>query len=398
VGVYTGGGSSHSWLWLAEVLERLGFYDVAFFDHARIKAHGLKDLDVLALSGGDTFAVAGALGAEGAAALREFLNRGGLYLGFCAGAYLPMNSSQKPLDLFNIVPVKIGNLSRNLPRPLALKDKFCTPYGCSFVFHPVREAVRLEAAQEGPFAGAGIFEAPLYGGPVMKPDGQGQVLARYRGFTEKTRFLADRDLAARTVLGRTAVLRASLGVGRLYLFGPHFEHPHFPAANRLLAQAIYWDLPRQAPEAGTGEASVPAITGAEAKTLLKNLKREISNARIAAWGISHNPARWLIGKKVYEPEKFAVFMEAVWTRLRILERLASLRPGRDAEGLLPQPWAVVSQDLRRLKQDLQNNQDTLELAAKAFTGLNRAAAGFMEMYFRSARPVFAKEGRLRRLH
>lgn len=398
VGIYTGEGSSHSWLWLVEVFERLGFFDLTFFDHHRIKENHLKNLDVLALSGGDTFAMAQALGAQGALALREFITNGGVYLGSCAGAYLPMNSSQKPLDLFNFVPVKITNLSRNLPQPLTLEDKFRTAYGCSYVFHPVREALKLKAEEAGPFAGAGSFTAPLYGGPAMVCGDEAQILARYQDFTEKTLFLVERELAARTLLGNTAALRAPLGKGMLYLFGPHFEHPRFPQANRLLADVIYYDLPRQSPDAADHEFSSTMLAGAEAKSLLKDLKREVSNARIAAWGLENHSARWLIGKKVYEPQKFLVFMEAVWSRLRTLERLPMLKAPQDADSLLIRPWRSIARNLRTLRRELAQEHDTLDLATDIFANLNRASARFMEMYFKSALPVFTGREVSRRLH
>ena len=44
-----------------------------------------------------------------------------------------------------------------------------TPYGCSYLFHPVREAVELTADGLPPFAGTGSFSAPLFGGPGMIP-------------------------------------------------------------------------------------------------------------------------------------------------------------------------------------------------------------------------------------
>ena len=398
VGVYTGGGSSHSWLWLAEVFERLGFFDIAFWDHERIKTDNLGILDVLALSGGDTFAMAEALGEPGAAALRDFITQGGVYLGFCAGAYLPMNSSKKPLDMFNFVPAKITNLSRNLPRPLTLEDKFCTPYGCSYVFHPVREALKLKAEESGPFAKAGCFDAPLYGGPAMICGPQCQVLARYDDFTEKTLFLVERDLAARTLLGNAAALRAPLGQGMLYLFGPHFEHPRFPQANRLLAEVIHYGEPRQRKGPAEHEPKAATLSGTQAKALLRDLKREVSNARIAAWGLENHSARWLIGKKVYEPRKFLVFMEAVWSRLRALERLPGLQAPPEAEGLMVRPWGDIAQNLRLLKRELARERDTMELAAGIFADLNRASACFMEMYFNSVLPVFAGREAPRRLH
>ncbi len=399
LGVYTGGGSSHSWLWFVEVLERLGFIDLVFLDQGDVGNGALEDLDVLAVSGGDTFAMARALGREGAARLESFIRSGGLYLGACAGAYLVMRSSKEPLNRFNLVQARISNLARELPQARHLLEKFSTPYGCSYVFHPVREAVLLEAGGEGPFAGAGSFPAPLYGGPAMLESSPGQVLARYQDFTERTLFLADRELAARTLLGRAAVIRSPLGRGWLYLFGPHFEHPRFPQANRLLADAIYWDLDqgrKRSPSAGPG-GERRLLEGSRARTWLYEVKRWLSNARVVALALEGHPARWTIGSKVYEPAKFRVFIEALWPRLRRLERSGEiyLAPGQVG---LDRRWRAIAQDLRRLKQGLDRNQDTQVLAAGLFPALNRACADFLDIYFHTALQGLTRQEPRGRLH
>ena len=106
IGIYTGIGASHSWLWFVELFNRMGFYDLAFLSEDKIKRDGLDSLDVLVMSGGDTFAMAEGLGPESAKKLKDFILKGGLYIGSCAGAYLPMNSPKKHLNLFNYVDVK----------------------------------------------------------------------------------------------------------------------------------------------------------------------------------------------------------------------------------------------------------------------------------------------------
>ena len=180
--------------------------DLSFLDEDRIKAGELDGVGVLALSGGDTFALAEGLGAEGASRMEDWVRRGGLYLGSCAGAYLPLRSSKKPLDLFNFVEARISNLTSVLPEPKKFKEKFSQPYGCSFVYHPVREAVRISGNGHPPFAGIGAVSAPLYGGPGLIPRDSVETLACYSGFTEKTAFLVDPELARETLIGRAAVI------------------------------------------------------------------------------------------------------------------------------------------------------------------------------------------------
>ncbi len=377
--VYMGGGSSHSWLWFTQLFERLGLHDLTFLDQDGIISGGLAGCHGLAISGGDTFGMAESLGPAGAQALERFIREGGLYLGSCAGAYLFLHSSKKSLDLFNWVPAKITNLSSRLPQARELPDKLCTPYGCSYVYHPVREAVQLAGCGREPWSGAAEFEAPLYGGPAMIASDDTQVLARYEGFTSRTRYLVEPDLAAETLLNKAAVLRADMGKGVCYLFGPHFEHPQYAQANQLLADAMYWDLPAQSHEAAPLTAFERVAARAK-RAWLGDLKREVSNVRVVALGLESHPARWLIGRKVYEPAKLRVFAEAVWQRLRKLERVPRLVLPETAVELVAK-WKAVTFCVRLLYRDLHRGNDTQCVAEELFPELNLASARFMEVYF-----------------
>ena len=62
IGIYCGPGASHSWLWFVDMLEAMGFFNIAFINEREIQAGGLSRYDALLISGGDTFAIAGALG------------------------------------------------------------------------------------------------------------------------------------------------------------------------------------------------------------------------------------------------------------------------------------------------------------------------------------------------
>jgi hypothetical protein len=365
-----------------------------FLDHRRLAAGGLAGCHALAMSGGDTFGVAAALGAAGAAALEEFIARGGLYLGTCAGAYLPLNSSKSPLDLFNWVPARITNLSRHLPVAIDLPEKAATPYGCAYVFHPVREEVRLATCGRQPWAGQPPFVAPLYGGPAMVEAAPGQVLARYLEFTPRTRFLVDPGLAAETLVGRAAALRVEKGQGVLYLLGPHFEHPRYPEANRLLAQALCWDLAPAAPLAAVGHGADQTLTGRAARAWLTDLKREVSNVRIVGLGLESHPARWRLGHKVYEPAKLRVYAEAAWRRLRRLERAPELVLPPAGEELTA-AWRGVREQARSLQRGLAAGRDTQATAQELFPALGRATAALMETYFRNllARPGLGRRRR-----
>ena len=213
IGIYAGEGTSHSWLWFVDMFERMGFKAISVLDAAAVHAGRLKEIDVLAVSGGDTVAIAQALGKDGAKELAAFISGGGVYLGACAGAYLVMNSSKPHLCEFNFAAVKVKNLSKHLPACHGLLHKFSTAYGCAHIFHPVRDAVGLRLTGEPPFSGDSKILAPLYGGPGMLGPPEAEVLARYDHFTDKTIFLVDKDLARDILLDTVAALRVPMGNG-----------------------------------------------------------------------------------------------------------------------------------------------------------------------------------------
>jgi len=385
IGIYTGKGTSHSWLWFVEIFDRLGLFDIAFLTETELRRDGLDRGDVLAVSGGDTFAIAESLGPGGADNLRRFITNGGLYIGSCAGAYLPLRSSKEHLNLFNFVPAKIANLTQRLPEPVRIREKFCTAYGCSFVFHPVREAVQVATNGFPPFRQAPHLTAPLYGGPPMIAEGDTQVLASYVGFTDQTVFLVDEQLAADTVLGKAAVIRQQMGKGHLHLYGPHFEHPHFAKANQLLIDGMRYDLARDLLRPHDDTPTEETISGEVCRELLRDIKREISNSRIVAVGLEPLSIRWVIGNKVYEPSKIREFIEPLWKRIRPLEKLNQLTLLPDQAARWSEAASSTTRVLRRLKRDTDKGIDTLSAARDTFEALNRICSLFLDIYFRTMR-------------
>ncbi len=392
IGIYTGKGASHSWLWFVEVFERSGLCRLKFLTEKDIAGKGLEGVQVLAVSGGDTFAVAEALGSRGAAKLEDFIIRGGLYLGSCAGAYLPLHSSKDHLNQFNFVAAKITNLSKTLPEANRLKEKFCTCYGCSFIFHPVREAVQVTVHRR-PSGGPKTFAAPLYGGPPMTVQNPASILATYSGFTKETLFLVDRSLAEKTLLGNAAVIREKMGKGYLHLFGPHFEHPRFNAANRFLVENMMRDMPHRTLSVPDTEFQAAPITDFRKKRFIQDVKRELSNSRIVAAGLEMLPLKWTIGNKVYESGKIRVFLEALWQRIKPFEGTASIVVKKDEADLLVQTSLQITQSIRRIKKGWDLKTDTLSTATTLFNLLNKTSALFLEIYFRSKFFHLARENR-----
>lgn len=386
IGIYAGSGTSHSWLWFVDLFEKAALYDLIFLDEFSVQNNNIKFLDVLVVSGGDTFAVAQSLGEKGGENIRSFVEKGGVYVGSCAGAYLPMNSSKKPLDLFNFVDVKITNLSKTLPMAEIETCKFCTSYGCDFVFHPVREAVSLKTTSFFDPETKSEFSAPLYGGPGMNPFDPSWVLAVYDGFTPKTSFLTSQKIAEKTLVGKGAVVRVPFKKGCFYLLGPHLEHPGFAAANQFIVDAVILETSLEQDLCAVkikkaGDASKKIMIGQEAKELLLSIRRELSNSRIVAGSLEFLPVQWLIGKKVYEPQKVRVYLEAMWKRLGFLEKNKTLilEPGL-ADKIIAAAKGITL-ELRRIKQQLDENRESLDTAILIFDLLHTLSISFFDLYF-----------------
>lgn len=381
-GIYVGEGASHSWTWFVDLLERYAYNRLRFL-RAGDFTDLLPSLDVLILSGGDTFAVAQSLGPGGAKSLSAFLERGGLYIGSCAGAYLPLHSSKEPLKAFNFVRAKINNLTRDLPPARDLPLKFSTPYGCSYVIHPVREEVRVRMAEGFPQWGGRELGVPLYGGPPLVLSEEITPAAFYTGFTRRTRFLADLEIAEGVYLGKVAACERTIGAGRMILLGPHFEHPGFPEGNAVVDAWIRWHLARSLH--GRSCRPVPnkedLRRSALSQEALEALKVEVSNMRIRAWALARESVYWKIGAKIYEAEKIQPFVEAVWSRLARMKAPKEEQEAPAAGSALLGAARRCHAILREISGRLREGLDTQDLAEPLFRRLKDFTADFLEAYF-----------------
>ncbi len=301
------------------------------------------------------------MGKSGADAIEKFVRCGGIYIGACAGAYLPLNSSLPPLNQFNFVAARIANLTKDLPEAVAKPEKFCTEYGCRYVYHPVRESVRLRLTGWG--RDGQYVEAPLYGGPALMPSDDVEVLAEYAGFTDSTEFLIDREIAGRALLGTAAAIKKDYGSGAFYLFGPHFEHPDFHEANGLLFEIFTGIKSGQ----DAARQQVRARQPVEKKQYRAFLSA-VSNARIMALALERSSYSWLIGRKVYDPEKIRVFLETIWKRARQLEAPACLACiESSAIELLTSQAVEVAETIQKLRSDAQPAAQETALALSSFS-------------------------------
>lgn len=380
VAVYAGEGASHSWIWFCDLLERLGIYDVSFITCGDILAGRLASSDVLLLGGGDTYAMAASLGAEGARRIEEFVRSGGVYHGSCAGAYLVLSDVDlEPFTPFALISGSMLNVMRDPPPALCLEHKYLAPYGSDWVFHPVYGEVPLED-REG-----ALIPAPLFGGPVMRIDDSDEVVARYAGTCARAAYPWKRTEAESFIDGKDAVASACLGSGTVSVSGPHLEHPLFPAANCLIARRFCEQPARSEARPMTGRAHTdpqvpfPAVD-------IEEITRQVSNARIVGFGLEKLPITWQIGVKVWEPEKIRMFLDYTWDRLPYVRRRKAEGSGVLASGdaggePLAESYREVTELARTLRIKVESGRDSNADAALLLGRLKELTAGFLGLCF-----------------
>ncbi len=296
--VYAGRGSSHSWTWLADLFEGNGVLSVRFFDSNEfISSLVSESVSVAIVSGGDGFAIADSLKGQGFRSLKEFILKGGLFVGICAGAYLPLPSSLEPFSGFNISTTKIENIRCEAQRGIAYSPREAVPYGSCSIVHPIRGPIEItDGSRES-------IVAPLYGGPVFKEPKKDAVLMRYKAFTPETELQLDRAKAEAMMVNRPAVIRVTHGDGSLVLFGPHLEHPRYPQANNLFLKLLGYDG-----SARPGRCDTPLPE----RSRRPGLYRSISDLKVAILGLENRS--FTVGHKAWDGSRLLEIVSAIEKR------------------------------------------------------------------------------------
>ncbi len=322
--MFAGKGSSHSWTWMADLLERIGDYDARFLQAEEFLDSLGRGTEIAVVSGGDGYAIGESFRGSGFARLKEFISSGGSYVGICAGAYLPLPSRVKPFDEFNISATKIENL--DCSNQLEEIPRVSVRYGNCSIIHPVRGDVEISANDFK-------THAPLYGGPIFKEPESDTVLLRYVGFGVGTEFQIERDKAEAMVLGRPAAIECRYNDGRLFLFGPHLEHPKYPEANRLLQELL-------------GFIPGPKRVAREPKSVPPTLAKSVADLKVAAAGLEGRS--FMVGRKLWDAGRFLELIRAIEKRAWCLgpEDLETIRSNLDvSRGILLKTTVGVESDI-----------------------------------------------------
>jgi glutamine amidotransferase-like uncharacterized protein len=183
---------------------------------ADIQAGKLAEVDVLIMPGGSGSAQANNLGEEGREAVREFVRRGGGYVGICAGSYLASSNYTWSLHLINAQVVDREHWARGTgTATLRLSES-----GKMLLSEPEDEI------------------DVYYGqGPLLAPDDKVD-LPSYEVLAEYVTEIAKKGAPTGVMIGTTAIARAPFGNGRVICYSPHPEVASGP--NHLMLHGVRW--------------------------------------------------------------------------------------------------------------------------------------------------------------
>lgn len=202
--------------------------------------------------------------------------------------------------------------------------------------------------------------APLYGGPAMMPSANERILLSFKGLTDETEVLVDRDVCLRTMIGRAACLEGWYGKGRVVCISTHLEHPDYPEANDYFSLLL-----SSFPPGENGRT-----TRHERSADIERTRRTLANIRVLASAL--DSCSWKIGIKYWESDKLLFFADAVRKRI-----------GRGEKHLAGIPSEAQScfEDAERDLKALQGGGGEEQALGSAIGNLSRGASIFLNEHF-----------------
>jgi glutamine amidotransferase-like uncharacterized protein len=194
---------------------KMGFH-VQCVSAEDIREGALDDFDVVIHPGGSGSKQAAALGEDGRKQVREFVKRGGGFIGICAGAYLASAHYPWSLDLLNARVVDREHWARG-----GGEVQLRLPPAGQSAFSRDEEIVTIQYMQGPLLAPADKKALPDY-----------ELLAAFE--TEVAKNGAPRGV----MKGTTAIARGQFGTGRVVCFSPHPEKT--PGMGSFVRRAVRW--------------------------------------------------------------------------------------------------------------------------------------------------------------
>ena len=189
-----------------------------------IRQGALKDFDVLIMPGGTASGERKALGPAGTAAVKGFVQKGGGYLGFCAGTYLSIPYDPGNLNLINAKVVDDEHWARG-KGPVKIR---LTPEG--------QRALGIKEA---------VVDIHYENGPLLAP-GQNRYIPAFTPLAAFETEMRQNNAPEGVMKGTPAIVAGRYGRGRVLCFSPHPELT--PGLETVARNAVRWAAGR--PPAG----------------------------------------------------------------------------------------------------------------------------------------------------
>lgn len=180
-----------------------------------IRAGKLAGFHVVMFTGGSGSKQAKAIGEEGRARVKEFVEAGGGYIGICAGAYLACSGFSWGVKV--------------------LDAKTASPK-----WRRGEGNVKLELTERGRAifgAPAGQFDVRYVNGPILVPAGV-ELLPDFEPLAHFRTELAKNDTPVGVMVNSPAIVAGNCGKGRVLVSSPHPEQT--PGLEHLVAKAVRW--------------------------------------------------------------------------------------------------------------------------------------------------------------
>jgi len=246
IGVYSGEGAGPYYTQdMVEALEEMGFRKVSLLT-GPLTPGDLSSLDALIFGGGDSFQILSSMKPEEARLIRQFVESGGVYIGVCAGAMLPV----KPVNILGaayglleaweelqVVECEILSDSVSEPRWPVFSSR---RLGEVLRTYPVKGLVKSKIVKRGLLT-LGYREevTMLHTGPLIKAKDPKQVFGVIGSVSESAEYGLPCENAVEKAQGASSIIMVEHGSGKIVLFTSHVESIETPAVHGLLGNALF---------------------------------------------------------------------------------------------------------------------------------------------------------------
>ena len=223
------GGSKSGWTGsnLSSIVNGAGDMTLHYLGAAEMRPEVLRQFDIVLFPGGSGSKQANAIGEDGRAAVRDFIDGGGGYVGVCAGAYLCSAHYDWSLDL---IDSSVFTGSREVPGE-----------GRKQMWYRGKSApIDIELTEDGEEMFTDVereFVVRYHNGPIISPKGLEQ-LDDYRVLAW---FRSENGLwepQEGTMVNTPAIVSGIFGKGRVMSVSPHPESTE--ALHSIIENSLRW--------------------------------------------------------------------------------------------------------------------------------------------------------------